>query len=290
MMKTTSIDHVLFFLLFALPTGSWGEFTPGQRFVQAILDKEGETQDLLLVIGREHRDELLILLPSSDRIGATPFVLMDPEGLESYLTKSPCPIIRPFPTMTEEEREQVIPDDAIFLRREEVPRRESPKTVVVWSASEKLEGILDAIERTVLWCEQKVDMGLLRLDNHFIVIVQDQVHELLDVLSSRERVRSHPFFAVFDLKDRDFAIIHQLEPFDGSDRFKKTLTYFKNAGSLKSIYSHPLKLNGYNLRLIVAPNGHYLQVDYLSEEKSKPFQRLTNMRGIIFDLMQTFQE
>ncbi len=224
-----------------------------------------------------------------------PTILQDPSGLKQIAERYQvpfCPLIRPYKTMTKEEEEYLVDPNSIFVRQGALASsKRLPKFILVWVSSRELESVLSSLAETVLWCEQKVEMGLFRNGNHIVFVADDDLQDSARIFDTKE-IQNHPMVATIKF-GKNRVLVKNFNFYSGSSGLPRVISRAlecDQSSSPSKLYYTPEKLQGFALRAIAVPYGHYLQADFLSKEQgSVPHRRLAGYEGVHVEVMRVFE-
>ena len=121
------------------------------------------------------------------------FKTFDIEGLDT-LQKSrpaePCPyFVVPYDGEIQKENTRVMPKNSIFLRTPLITMTKYFPTYLIWV--DDIEKLLQIFDRTILTCDQKIEVGIYKHHAKFLFILNEYEKNLDKIFTYNEYLKKH---------------------------------------------------------------------------------------------------
>ncbi len=259
----------------------------------SLVQQESKTHEVNIIVDWSKPQQKKVVRSIADTNIA--INIFEPSALRQVVEKAaePCPIILPFANMRDDQVKSVVDSNEIFVRKEALPSKKSAKLFLIFVSSKSLGNVLASLEKTILWCPQKVEMGLFHKDSHFITVLDNEEDDL-KTMYGNEAVTRNRFVAAIVLGDQRAKITNH-NPYFKTNILPEKVSHLQDyqcwqQECVKDLYFFPDKLEGHVLKLVGVPFAHLIQAEFLTEDQgSRSFHRLGNPRGLILDIMDTFE-
>ncbi len=126
----------------------------------SLVQQESKTHEVNIIVDWSKPQQKKVVRSIADTNIAVN--IFEPSALRQVVEKAaePCPIILPFANMRDDQVKSVVDSNEIFVRKEALPNKKSAKLFLIFVSSKSLGNVLASLEKTILWCPQKVEMGL----------------------------------------------------------------------------------------------------------------------------------
>ncbi len=260
-----------------------------------LTQSKGSNVVLLLDFSIPAQRELVNLVIGSE----IPATIMDIQSLrkiqkERWLPLE-CPAIRRRPNMTDVGPVIDIEPDKIYTRKRLLTSdHRSPLSLIVWASGKNIEVAASIFEDDVMWCKQKVDMGLLHKDNKFMVAFSDK-NETHQLFRPNSHLSNHPKVALISLLNNYVAIwnrnfyskvaqdgvtLNQIQPLPSHKDY--TITQ-------ENIFDRQRTLNGKTINILSIPMDLHIEATPIKNPKSN--QKMFKDRwGLSIYILQAIQE
>ena len=116
------------------------------------------------------------------------FQIFDIEGLDALQKSKPaelCPyFIEPYDGEIQKENTRVMPKNSIFLRTPLIKMAKYFPTYLIWV--DDIEKILRIFDRTILTCDQKIEVGIYNPSAKFMFILNENEKNLDKIFTYNE--------------------------------------------------------------------------------------------------------
>ncbi len=203
-----------------------------------------------------------------------------------------CPDFQSRPNMTDAGPVFEVNQDEIYQRKQLVTAdSRSPMTFVTWVSSRNIGVAVNLFESEIMWCKQKVDMGLLDKNNKLLFVVQGR-DDTVKIFSSSQ-LANHPKVASVIQTNNHLEIwisdFYAMTDHDGIMLSKAVSLNTVLKENLNNMYNNQRTFNGKLFKILNIPLAYYAIATF-AEDAESPIKLFKNRWGLSMDLMAALQE